>query len=47
MLGPRLGTIHNMHYYQNLMSELRKGIDEDELDATVARINQAYADDVS
>ena len=47
MLGSRLGTIHNLHYYQNLMSELRKAIDEDELDATVARINQAYADDVS
>jgi len=47
MLGSRLGTIHNLHYYQNLMSELRKAIDEDELDATVARINQAYADDAA
>ena len=47
MLGPRLGTIHNLHYYQNLMSDLRTAIDEDKLDATVAGIKQAYADDPS
>ena len=47
MLGSRLGTVHNLHYYQNLMSDLRTAIDEDKLDAAVARINQAYADEPS
>ena len=45
MLGPRLGTIHNLHYYQVLMSDLRTAIDDGNLDATVAGIRQAYADD--
>ena len=26
MLGPRLNTIHNLHYYQRLMSGLRDAI---------------------
>ena len=45
MLGPRLGTIHNLHYYQALMSDLRTAIDEGNLDETVVGIKQAYADD--
>ena len=45
MLGPRLGTIHNLHYYQALMSDLRTAIDEENLDETVAGIRQATADD--
>ena len=47
MLGSRLGTIHNLHYYQHLMSDLRTAIDEGNLDRTVAGIKQAYADDAS
>jgi queuine tRNA-ribosyltransferase len=27
MLGPMLGTIHNLHYYLNLMSEVRAALD--------------------
>ncbi len=45
MLGPRLGTIHNLHYYQYLMSDLRSAIDEGKLDEAAARIRRAYADD--
>lgn len=45
MLGPRLGTIHNLHYYQKLMSDLRTAIDEGNLDEAVAGIRQAYVDD--
>jgi queuine tRNA-ribosyltransferase len=28
MLGPMLASIHNLHYYVNLMSELRGALDE-------------------
>lgn len=45
MLGPRLGTIHNLHYYQNLMSDLRSAIDEGKLDEAVAHIRRAYAEE--
>ena len=31
ILGVRLNTIHNLHYYQNLMSELRQAISENRL----------------
>jgi len=27
MLGPRLATLHNLHYYQNLMREMRSAIE--------------------
>lgn len=47
MLGPRLGTIHNLHYYQNLMAGLRAAIDDGELDGAVAAIEFAYSDDSS
>ena len=29
MLGPRLNTIHNLHYYLNLMQRIRTAIEED------------------
>ena len=45
MLGARLGTIHNLHYYQDLMSKLRSAIDEGNLDELAAAIRHAYADD--
>ena len=28
MLGPMLNTIHNLHYYLNLMREVRTALDE-------------------
>ena len=45
MLGPRLGTIHNLHYYQHLMSGLRSAIDDGKLDEAADAIRRAYADD--
>jgi queuine tRNA-ribosyltransferase len=33
ILGARLATIHNLHYYQRLMREIREAIDEDRFDA--------------
>lgn len=33
MLGGRLHTIHNLYYYQELMSDMRKAIEEDRFDA--------------
>jgi queuine tRNA-ribosyltransferase len=29
ILGARLNTIHNLHYYQQLMSEIRAAIEAD------------------
>ncbi len=36
ILGARLATIHNLHYYQDLMRGLRGAIAENRLDAFVA-----------
>ncbi len=33
MLAPMLASIHNLHYYLNLMSEVRQALDEDRFDA--------------
>jgi queuine tRNA-ribosyltransferase len=33
MLGPMLASIHNLHYYVNLMAELRGALDEDRFEA--------------
>ena len=33
MLGPQLNTIHNLHFYQNLMSQIRSAIAEGNLDS--------------
>ena len=32
ILGAQLNTIHNLRYYQNLMSDIRKAIEDDRLD---------------
>ena len=40
-LGARLNTIHNLHYYQQLMQDIRKALDEDRFDAFV---EQFYAE---
>lgn len=40
MLGPRLATIHNLHYYQELMAGLRDAIDAGELDAFVGEFHR-------
>jgi queuine tRNA-ribosyltransferase len=38
ILGARLNTLHNLHYYQELMRELRVAIEEGRLAATAARL---------
>ncbi|MDC0178168.1 tRNA guanosine(34) transglycosylase Tgt [Woeseiaceae bacterium] len=43
MLGARLGTIHNLQYYQNLMAGLRAAIDNGNLDEVVAATRLAYS----
>ena len=43
MLGPRLATIHNLHYYQKLMIGLRQSIDSDKLSDFVDDIRTAYS----
>ena len=37
MLGPMLNSIHNLHYYLNLMREIRQALDEDRYSAFQAR----------
>jgi len=43
ILGPRLGTIHNLHYYQRLMDGLRQAIVDGSLPTSVSRLKAAYA----
>jgi len=43
ILGPRLATIHNLHYYQSLMSSLRDAIANQRLPDVVAALRAAYA----
>jgi len=38
ILGARLNTIHNLHYYLSLMQELRKAIEAGRLADTAARL---------
>jgi queuine tRNA-ribosyltransferase len=40
MLGSRLNTLHNLHYYLNLMEELRDAVAKKELDIFVQRFYQ-------
>jgi len=43
ILGPRLATIHNLHYYQKLMSNIREAIAAGNLDEFVADLRAAYS----
>ena len=47
ILGPRLGTIHNLHYYQKLMLDMRAAIGAGELAIFVAGLQSAYAESAS
>ena len=40
ILGARLNTLHNLHYYQELMSELRRAIENGTLEQTSAALLQ-------
>ena len=42
ILGPRLATIHNLHYYQRLMESLRSAIAAGTVAERVAEIRAAY-----
>jgi queuine tRNA-ribosyltransferase len=39
MLGPMLASIHNLHYYLNLMREVREALDAARLSAFVAQFH--------
>jgi queuine tRNA-ribosyltransferase len=43
ILGPRLATMHNLHYYQNLMKDIRKAIGAGTLVELVAALRRRYA----
>ena len=43
ILGPRLATIHNLHYYQKLMQGFREAISAGQLADYVAELRVAYA----
>ena len=43
ILGPRLATLHNLHYYQKLMQRLRGAIHAGELSATIGELRERYA----
>ena len=43
ILGPRLATIHNLHYYQRLMSDIRTAIATGTLPQMVADVRAAYS----
>jgi queuine tRNA-ribosyltransferase len=43
ILGARLNTIHNLFYYQTLMTELRAAIMENRLDACTSEFHQSRA----
>ena len=39
ILGARLNTIHNLHYYLNLMQEMRDALDEDRFEEWKAQFH--------
>ena len=43
ILGPRLATIHNLHYYQLLMEEIRDAIEAGTLDGFARELRAAHA----
>lgn len=44
MLGPRLNTIHNLHYYQQLMRALRNAIIDGTLEQFTADLKRRYSE---
>ena len=43
ILGPRLATLHNLHYYQKVMQDMRAAIETGELPRYAAALRGAYA----
>jgi queuine tRNA-ribosyltransferase len=44
ILGSRLNTLHNLHYYQELMRELREAIEQGRLEEYAAAIGEVDED---
>ena len=42
ILGPRLATIHNLHYYQKLMADIRAAVTAGSLPEFVRELREAY-----
>jgi queuine tRNA-ribosyltransferase len=43
MLGPMLTTVHNLHYYLNLMREVREALDRGQFGAFRAKFKEDRA----
>lgn len=43
ILGPRLATIHNLHYYQKLMKDIRAAIESGKLADLIASLQASYS----
>ena len=43
MLGPQLNTIHNVHFYQRFMAQLREAIEHRRLDALARDLRERLA----
>jgi queuine tRNA-ribosyltransferase len=43
MLGPMLTTIHNLHYYLNLMTEVRTALENDNFSGFQSKFKQERA----
>jgi queuine tRNA-ribosyltransferase len=43
MLGPMLASIHNLHYYLNLMREIREALEANAFDNLRAQFKQDRA----
>jgi queuine tRNA-ribosyltransferase len=43
MLGPMLASIHNLHYYLNLMQDIRDALDADAFGAFVVQFHSDRA----
>ena len=46
ILSSRLGTIHNLHYYQDLMKNLRLAIKNKTLESFIASVRSVYSKDI-
>lgn len=46
ILGHRLATIHNLHYYQTVMRQLREAIEQGQFRAVAARLKQAWSEGI-
>ncbi len=44
ILGPRLATIHNLHYYQRLMESIRAAIESGSLAQLAAEVRERYSE---